>query len=118
MDISEDCEFPELNDLSTMFFEKYRKGYILYCPKTDSRFMMDYFMEGFWNKKMQGWFFRKQYYEKLISLGAKYIKSEDDNNSLCSYDSNSKAGVITNTRVTRSQTKSNNIQMEYVYDDY
>ena len=96
----------ETEDLSTMCFEKYGKGYMLYCPKTDKRFMSDYFMEGFWNKTTQGWFFKSQYYDKLCRLGAKYIKSEPD------------VDVVTNARITRSQRNHNNVKMNYVYDDY
>ena len=33
---------------------------------------------GFWNSNANGWFFRKNHYDLLIELGAKYIKSEDN----------------------------------------
>lgn len=97
-------------NLSSMCFERYKKGYMLYSTKNDSRFMKDYFLEGFWNKNTQGWFFKKQYYEVLIQRGAKYIKSEYDE---CSEDT-----VVSNTsnssRVTRSSHKQN-VNMKYDY---
>tara|TARA_B110001450_G_scaffold46396_1_gene43125 strand:- start:1285 stop:1575 length:291 start_codon:yes stop_codon:yes gene_type:complete len=78
MKSNKSCDLLETDthDLSEMCFEKYGKGYMLYCRKTDEKYMTPYFMEGFWNKIAQGWFFKNEYKDKLIELGAKFIKSE------------------------------------------
>lgn len=111
-------------DLSNMCFENYGKGYILYTTKNDPRFRQDYFLEGFWNKNKEGWFFQKKYFNLLEKRGAKYIKSEDDNVSLCSACTEESGDTITqnqsNRRVTRSQTKMKkvgNMHLVYDYDD-
>jgi hypothetical protein len=112
-------------DLSSMCFEKYGKGFMLYVPKTDPRFRQGYLLEGFWNKKTEGWFFQNKFFSILESRGAKYIKSEDDNVSLCSACTEESGDAITQTsttrRVTRSHTKTNqkvgNMHLVYSYDD-
>ena len=110
-------------DLSSMCFEKYGKGFMLYAPKTDPRFRQGYLLEGFWNKNTEGWFFQNKFFSILESRGAKYIKSEDDNVSLCSACTEESGDAITQTtrRITRSQTKPNkkveNMHLVYSYDD-
>ena len=73
---SEESDLEESEDLSNMCFEKYGKGYMLYCSKNDERFMTPYFIDGFWNKSCKGWFFKKEFKDKLMELGARFIKSE------------------------------------------
>ena len=71
------------NDLSSMTFTKYGKGFILTTDESDSRYGTKYILSdlsdgGFWNSNANGWFFKKSQYDLLIELGAKYIKSEDN----------------------------------------
>ena len=90
-------------DLSKMSLEEYGKGYILKTTKKDKLYGEKYLMDGFWNKGQKGWFFKEHYFDHLISMGAKYIKTEDEENIL----SNS-------TELSSSIT---NDSFEYVYDD-
>jgi len=65
-------------DLSHMCVEKYKKGYILKTNKKDTLYGTKYFLDGFWNTNVNGWFFKKQYLDKLVEMGAKLIKDEDE----------------------------------------
>ena len=65
-------------DLTGMSLEIYGKGYILKTIKKDKRFGIKYFMNGFWNKTQEGWFFQSKYYDELISMGATLIKTEHE----------------------------------------
>ena len=65
-------------DLSKMSLEEYGRGYILKTAESDPLYGQKYFMKGFWNTKQHGWFIQSKYYEDLISMGAKYIKQEND----------------------------------------
>ena len=61
-------------DMSNMVFMKYGKGYILKTHKKDCRYGADYFMDGFWNDKAKGWFFKKEFKKTMKKNGATYIK--------------------------------------------
>jgi len=68
----------ETEDWTNMCFEDYGKGFLLKAPESDSRYGTKYFHGGFWIHKSNGWFFRSCYEDKLLSNGAKYIKTEDE----------------------------------------
>lgn len=70
----EDPEDLEYEDLDGMYFLRYGKGYILKTKKTDSRYGQNYFLDGFWNEKAKGWFFKREMKRFLKEHGAKYIK--------------------------------------------
>jgi len=74
---SEMADFSGL-DLSDMALEEYKLGYLLKTSKTDKLYGTKYFMTGFWNKKQKGWFFKAKYVDELMNMGAKIIKSEQE----------------------------------------
>ena len=67
-------EHDEEEDLDGMYFLRYGKGYILKTKKTDPRYGTKYFLDGFWNAKAKGWFFKREMKRFLKAHGAKYIK--------------------------------------------
>jgi len=67
-------EHDEEEDLDGMYFLRYGKGYILKTKKTDPRYGTKYFLDGFWNAKAKGWFFKREMKRFLKEHGAKYIK--------------------------------------------
>lgn len=67
-------EVKEDTDMSNMVFMKYGKGYILKTHKKDSRYGASYFMDGFWNDKAKGWFFKKEFKKTMKKNGATYLK--------------------------------------------
>jgi hypothetical protein len=77
---SEMADFSGL-DLSDMGLEEYKQGYLLKTSKTDKLYGAKYFMTGFWNKKQNGWFFKAKYVDELINMGAKLIKTEQEDSS-------------------------------------
>jgi hypothetical protein len=89
-------------DLSYMSLEEYGKGYILKTTKKDTLYGNKYLMDGFWNIKQKGWFFKATYFDELISMGAKYIKTEDEE-------------ILSNS--TELSSSITNDSFEYVYDD-
>ena len=91
-------------DLSKMSLEEYGKGYILKTTKKDTLYGDKYFMDGFWNKGQKGWFFKSDYFDELINMGAKYIKTEEEQENIL-YNSTELSSSITND------------SFEYVYDD-
>ena len=91
-------------DLSKMSLEEYGKGYILKTTKKDTLYGDKYFMDGFWNKGQKGWFFKSYYFDELINMGAKYIKTEEEQENIL-YNSTELSSSITND------------SFEYVYDD-
>ena len=72
----EEEEEEEEIDLSQMSISEYGKGYILHTTENDERYGKKYFMDGFWNTKQNGWFFKEKYFDDLVSMGAKFIKPE------------------------------------------
>jgi hypothetical protein len=72
---AEEFESDEVDtDMSNMVFMKYGKGYILKTHKKDSRYGASYFMDGFWNDKAKGWFFKKEFKKTMKKNGATYLK--------------------------------------------
>ena len=76
---------------------------MLKTNKKDEMYGKKYLMNGFWIEKQKGWFFKSQYFDELISMGAKYIKTEDEEN------------ILTNS--TELISSITNDSFEYVYDD-
>ena len=89
-------------DLSKMSLEEYGKGYLLKTTKKDKLYGEKYLMDGFWNSEQKGWFFKAQYFDELVSMGAKFIKSEQDE-------------LLTNS--TELSSSITNDSFEYVHDD-
>ena len=48
---------------------------MLYTSENDSRYGDESLMTGFWVVKQKGWFFKAKYFNELISMGAKEIKT-------------------------------------------
>ena len=57
-------------DLSEMFFSKYGKGLLLVPPSNHKLIGQKYFLEGWWMSKKNGWFFKSDYEDILLELGA------------------------------------------------
>lgn len=64
------------DDLSTMTYRKYGKGYLLKAKKGDDRRGIKYFLNGWWMPEQRGWFFKKEYKTELKALGARYKKAK------------------------------------------
>ena len=82
---SEACygeEFPtyENQDLSNMTLEVYGKGYMLYPSDDDERYGSKYFIDGWWNAKACGWFFKKEFLDNLLDAGVSFEDSTDELN--------------------------------------
>lgn len=73
-DSEEELEEELDEDLRDMILLKYGKGYILKAHRRDERFGEKYFLGGFWNSKVNGWFFKKDMKRTLRDMGAKYIR--------------------------------------------
>ena len=76
-ELEEECqeEFVD-EDLSTMTYRKYGKGYLLKAKKSDERRGIKYFLNGWWMPEQRGWFFKKEYKGELKALGARYKKAK------------------------------------------
>lgn len=66
-------EASEIPSLEGMYFEDYGKGFMLFAPETSPHYGEKYFLNGWWNARQQGWFFKKEYFDELFSLGAQYV---------------------------------------------
>ena len=91
-------------DLSKMSLEEYGKGYLLKTTKKDTLYGEKYLMNGFWNSGQKGWFFKAKYFDDLVTMGAKFIKTEEDEDEL----------LTNSTELSSSIT---NDSFEYVHDD-
>lgn len=115
----------EQEDLSNMAIVDYGKGYLLQTRASDKLYGQKYFLDGFWNERAKGWFFKKSSFQTLVDLGATYIKSElvsapapEVYNSDDEYTSNN---TTSNTRPTPNFVKYGNSWIlkeddHYVYD--
>ena len=57
-------------DLTGMTFRSYGKGYLM-TPYSDYEFEGEpYFMGGWWKPSLNGWFFKKNFYDTLVNAGA------------------------------------------------
>ena len=64
--------------LSDMYIEPYGRGYILVPHKDDYRHGRKYFYDAWWMPKADAWFFKAEYLDKFIDLGAAYDGSAFD----------------------------------------
>lgn len=64
--------------LEGMCFSEYGRGYMLYALKKHCLYGSKYLLNGYWNQKAKGWFFKKTEFDRLIGFGAVYIKSEEE----------------------------------------
>ena len=62
--------------LASMTIEDYGKGYLLRPNSDDDLFGEKYFLDGWWNNRANGWFFKKESLHYLLELGAEYISDE------------------------------------------
>lgn len=76
-DISMDYEMLDVSPVivspfSEMIIRKYGKGYVLIPPEDHELFGEKYINEnrGWWNKNAQGWFFKKNFLQSFLDLGA------------------------------------------------
>ena len=77
------------NKLEGMFLYKYGKGYLLKCDENDASWGTKYYHNGWWMPTQNGWFFKAEFVDNLIKLGAQIwnnkiaksntIKKETDN---------------------------------------
>ncbi len=63
---SSDCE----QRLSGMVFKKYGAGYLLTCDKSHKDWGRKYYFSGWWKPQLNGWFFKPEFKQKLMNLGA------------------------------------------------
>jgi hypothetical protein len=64
--------------LSDMYIQPYGRGFILVPPPDDYRRGKKYFYDAWWNNSADAWFFKAEYLDKFIEMGAVY----DDPDSL------------------------------------
>ena len=62
-------------DLSSMALFPFEKGLLLKPHRKDERYGMKYFLGRVWNKSLNGWFFKHEFMEHLVELGAHFIDS-------------------------------------------
>ena len=57
------------NEYSEFEIRKYGKGYMVTCPSSNEHYGEKYFHNGWWFPSSKGWFFKKEFYNDLISMG-------------------------------------------------
>ena len=71
-------------ELSGMDLTKYKRGYILKCNKDDCRWGEKYLLKGklsdkegcgWWMPTQNAWFFKREYKDELLKMGAKMFYS-------------------------------------------
>ena len=79
-DENEEVEAEHANTyfLEGMCFSDYGRGYMLYALEKHCLYGSKYLLNGYWNKKAKGWFFKQTEYDRLTGFGAIYIKSEEE----------------------------------------
>lgn len=58
--------------LSDMYIQPYGRGFILVPPSDDYRRGKKYFYDAWWNNSADAWFFKAEYLDKFIEMGAAY----------------------------------------------
>ena len=87
----------EYGDLDGLFFHEYGKGYLLVPTQDTPFFGQKYLLNGWWNEKAQGWFFRSQFFDELVEHGALFAaKKSKSSKSKVSFSDMS--DVFTNPR--------------------
>ena len=61
-------------ELSGYNFCEYDRGYMLYPVQDDPNYGKRYFYDGYWNSRMNGWFFEKAFFNDLVNMGAKFVR--------------------------------------------
>ena len=73
-------------NLYGMTFEKYGKGYLL-RPMPDCTFIgQKYLHDGWWMTRHDAWFFKADYYDILVDLGAEFVTDHDTDMSAADSD--------------------------------
>ena len=70
--------FKMSDDLSSMTLTSYGKGYVLTPNIRYKNYGNKYFTlpdggQGWWRKDLKAWFFKSEYFDELVDMGAKYI---------------------------------------------
>ena len=84
-DFEEEEEFDDEEEeeisLEGMKYRKFGKGYLLKCKKSNPLYGEAYLLDGWWNAKENGWFFKKEFLQELKDFGAKKKKSSSSSKS-------------------------------------
>lgn len=87
-------------DLSDMFFSVYGKGLLLTPPSGHELFGQKYFLDGWWMPKLNGWFFKSEFEDQLIELGAIKATIKSRKSSKSSKNSKSSKSTISLSGMT------------------
>jgi hypothetical protein len=82
---AEGVDYGEL--ISGMTLERYGKGFMLYPDsKSHSHYGQKYMGNGWWNTRVNGWFFREMYLDELLDAGAMLVTDSevDEDTDPCS----------------------------------
>ena len=69
------------NELNGMFLHKYGQGYLLKCDESDQRWGTKYFHNGWWMPTQNSWFYKKEFADELLELGAQIWKKNTTKSS-------------------------------------
>ena len=65
-------------DLSEFTYEEYGRGYLLYPPIDHVAIGQKYFFDAWWMPKFDAWFFKPEFLDNFISMGATEIGETED----------------------------------------
>ena len=97
----EEEEFEEEEEdisLEGMKYRKYGKGYLLTCKKSNPLYGEGYLLNGWWNAKQNGWFFKKEFLQELKDHGAKKKKSSSSKSKSSNSSSSSSSSLTFSDR--------------------
>ena len=75
-DEDEDEDEYNEDDLSEFTYEEYGRGYLLYPPIDHAAIGQKYFFDAWWMPKFDAWFFKSEFLDEFISMGASEIENE------------------------------------------
>ena len=99
-----------------MTFEDYGKGYILRAPRSSQYYGDKYFLDGWWNAGQKGWFFKREFFDELMSLGAEYIVDAASGKSKRATRSSRQtqpSSMTVSTRTTRSGRTNRKVTFDF-----
>ena len=99
----EDEDEHEDVDLSDMFFSVYGKGLLLTPPSGHEFYGQKYFLSGWWMPKLNGWFFKSEFEDQLLELGAikATIKSRKGSKRSKTASASSSSGTLSGMTFTK-----------------
>ena len=77
-DEDEDEDEYNEHDLSEFTYEEYGRGYLLYPPIDHAAIGQKYFFDAWWMPKFDAWFFKSEFLDEFISMGASEIENESE----------------------------------------